>query len=286
MAGKGKGEADERHLWPHFFRLIAACRPAVVIGEQVSGQAGYGWLDGVRSDLESEAYACEAFDIPACSVNAPHIRQRLFWCSMDNAVRGRHSHADKEIRAGRDGFVDAGWNDRAVVYAYGAGLGEHSGAVAVSAQQSGAERAGCDAHDLAVADSNGHNGAQRDAAVTGRNGPHDGLPIGSGCDLRNVADAKSISKREPDDNQRAVAWEDARASFGGSGSGHASSAWSDTEWLTGADGKTRRAKPGVRLLVDGLPGRVGLLRIGGNAIVAPLAAEVLKALIETEMNGD
>ena len=36
MAGKRRGEADERHLWPVFFGLIRECRPAVVIGEQVS----------------------------------------------------------------------------------------------------------------------------------------------------------------------------------------------------------------------------------------------------------
>jgi DNA (cytosine-5)-methyltransferase 1 len=44
----------------------------------------------------------------------------------------------------------------------------------------------------------------------------------------------------------------------------------------------RRTKPGLRLLVDGLPGRVDLWRIGGNAIVPQLAAEVLKAYLETE----
>lgn len=32
----------------------------------------------------------------------------------------------------------------------------------------------------------------------------------------------------------------------------AGSFWSDHEWRTGADGKARRVKPGVRLLVDGL----------------------------------
>jgi DNA (cytosine-5)-methyltransferase 1 len=78
VAGKGLGADDPRHLWPHFHRLIAARRPPVVFGEQVAGAAGYGWLDGVRSDLAGEGYACEAFDIPACAVDAPHIRSRLY----------------------------------------------------------------------------------------------------------------------------------------------------------------------------------------------------------------
>jgi DNA (cytosine-5)-methyltransferase 1 len=79
VAGKRKGAADERHLWPHFHRLIRACRPLVVMGEQVSGKAGYAWLDRVRSDLEAEGYTCQAADIPACAVGAPHVRQRLYW---------------------------------------------------------------------------------------------------------------------------------------------------------------------------------------------------------------
>ena len=36
-AGRRLGRDDQRHLWPDFFRLIDACRPARVLGEQVSG---------------------------------------------------------------------------------------------------------------------------------------------------------------------------------------------------------------------------------------------------------
>lgn len=78
QAGQRRGIADERHLWPDFHRLISACRPVVAVGEQVAGAAGYDWLDGVAADLERESYSCEAFDIAAASVDAPHIRQRLW----------------------------------------------------------------------------------------------------------------------------------------------------------------------------------------------------------------
>ena len=78
-AGKGKGIADERHLWPEFFRLIAECRPATVMGEQVASKAGLAWLDGVFSDLEGEGFTCWAADSCAAGVGAPHIRQRLYW---------------------------------------------------------------------------------------------------------------------------------------------------------------------------------------------------------------
>ena len=89
VAGKGLGTDDPRHLWPHFFRLISSCRPVVIMGEQVAGSAGYGWFDGVQSDLESENYASRAVDISACSINAPHIRQRLYWVASDTYSQGR-----------------------------------------------------------------------------------------------------------------------------------------------------------------------------------------------------
>ena len=87
VAGKGKGTDDERHLWPAFYRLIAACRPTVCFGEQVTGKHGYQWLAGVRDDLARSGYAVGAADLPAASVGAPHIRQRLWWVADSNPRR-------------------------------------------------------------------------------------------------------------------------------------------------------------------------------------------------------
>lgn len=78
-AGKRNGEADERHLWPEFRRLIAECCPSVVFGEQVASPDGRRWLSGVRSDLEALGYAVGCADLPAGGVGSPHKRQRLFW---------------------------------------------------------------------------------------------------------------------------------------------------------------------------------------------------------------
>lgn len=58
----------------------------------------------------------------------------------------------------------------------------------------------------------------------------------------------------------------------------ASSSWSDLEWLPCTDGKARPTQPGIFPLVDGAPARVGRLRAYGNAIVAPLAAEFIRAV--------
>jgi len=94
VAGKRKGISDERHLWPDFFHLIRSSRPAVVMGEQVAGAAGYGWLDGVRSCLEEEDYACGAVDIPACAVNAPHRRSRVYWVAESRCKFGQKAYME------------------------------------------------------------------------------------------------------------------------------------------------------------------------------------------------
>lgn len=78
-AGNLLAENDDRHLWPHFFRLIQKCRPPVVFGEQVASAAGVRWFAAVRADLEGAGYAVGGADLAAAGVGARHIRQRLYW---------------------------------------------------------------------------------------------------------------------------------------------------------------------------------------------------------------
>lgn len=85
-AGKQLAEKDPRHLWPDWFRLIDACRPVVVFGEQVASGPALGWLDLVSTDLEGAGYSVGAVDIPACGVGAPHIRNRLWFVADDNSM--------------------------------------------------------------------------------------------------------------------------------------------------------------------------------------------------------
>lgn len=97
-AGKRKGFADSRDLWPVFMRLIADCRPQRVFGEQVAAAIGHGWLDRLHADLEAEGYACGHAVLGAHSAGAPHIRQRLYWLA-DAAQRGSGTFGSE----GRDG---------------------------------------------------------------------------------------------------------------------------------------------------------------------------------------
>ena len=79
-AGKRRGKADDRALWPQMLRVIHEARPAWVIGENVSGLISME-LDSVLADLEMEGYAARTFHIGAVGVNAPHRRMRVFICA-------------------------------------------------------------------------------------------------------------------------------------------------------------------------------------------------------------
>jgi len=77
IAGKRRGKADDRYLWPEMFRVIRLLRPHWVLAENVTGIIRMA-LNDVLSDLESEGYRAIPFIIPACGVNAPHRRYRVW----------------------------------------------------------------------------------------------------------------------------------------------------------------------------------------------------------------
>jgi len=82
MAGKRKGTEDERHLWPEMLRVIREIKPTWVVGENVFGLTNWdGGLvfEQVQADLEAEGYEVQPYVLPACAVNAPHRRDRVWF---------------------------------------------------------------------------------------------------------------------------------------------------------------------------------------------------------------
>lgn len=93
-AGRRKGHADERHLWPHWFRLIKESKPATIFGEQVTGAITHGWLDDVQQGLESQGYAFGAAVLPAIAGQRGHGRDRIFFVG-DSEYNGRSASAQQ-----------------------------------------------------------------------------------------------------------------------------------------------------------------------------------------------
>lgn len=134
-AGKQLGAADERHLWPVWFKLIQQRNPSVVFGEQVASKKALAWLDGVFCNLEGASYACAAADLCAPGVGAPHLRQRLFWMAYTENTNGRSEQQAQGTRVWRPGSSGSGY----MGYTDLSGRGEHSGTVAMGAELVGTE---------------------------------------------------------------------------------------------------------------------------------------------------
>lgn len=257
VAGNQRAQADDRHLWPELHRLIAQARPALFLGENVAGLIPLG-LDGVLADLEGEGYASRAVVVPACAVNAPHRRERVWIVGRRLANRadaewrascagGNDDHRQNAGREEADHRTGAG-GENSLAY----GDGERSGEARRLRGRAAQWPAGCG--------EGGVEHAARERRGEGRAEPEfrqrrDPPATGSGS-LGDADDAGSQGRVER--WQRAGQWD----------------AWATGRTLAGR----RIPEPGIRLLAHGIPGRIPRLRAAGNAIVPQVAAEILHAL--------
>lgn len=102
QAGKRRGADDDRHLWPFISEIVAHIRPAWCLFENVAGHVSLG-LDEVLSDMESKGYDAIPLVIPACSVDAPHIRKRVWIVAYSNSARKLQQKRDEQKKRGRSG---------------------------------------------------------------------------------------------------------------------------------------------------------------------------------------
>lgn len=115
VAGQRRGADDNRYLWPEMLRAIREIQPTWIIGENVNGiismvQPGNESavesqtslfeediketileqeyvVETVCRSLEREGYSVQPIIIPACGVEAPHIRYRVFFIAHRSDAR-------------------------------------------------------------------------------------------------------------------------------------------------------------------------------------------------------
>lgn len=130
VAGQRKGADDDRYLWPEMLRAIREIRPTWIIGENVNGilsmvqpgnevtvesQASLFEEDDketileqeyvvetVCRSIEQEGYSVQPIVIPACSVEAPHIRYRVFFIAHRSDAR-----VESVQREGKNGIYQS-----------------------------------------------------------------------------------------------------------------------------------------------------------------------------------
>ena len=123
QAGKRKGDTDDRYLWPEMLRAIQEIQPTWIVGENVAGivsmvessediqmgntddifEENYIFrkeqqftIERICKDFEQNGYEVQPVVIPACSVGAPHRRDRVWFIAHRNCNRQREWNNKQE----------------------------------------------------------------------------------------------------------------------------------------------------------------------------------------------
>lgn len=102
-AGKQRGKDDDRYLWPEMLRAIREVQPRWVVGENVRGlltNAGGMVFEQVCADMEALGYEVQPFLVPACAVDAPHRRDRVWIVARLAADTPRNGDSGTSSEAG------------------------------------------------------------------------------------------------------------------------------------------------------------------------------------------
>ncbi len=197
-AGKRRGERDDRYLWPEMFRVIKEFHPEWVLAENVYGLINYKSGDILRqtyADLESEGYeTLPPVVLPACGVNAPHLRYRVFivayhgnfGCTRTPVPGGQEREENKN--AGRGGPIMADTDG------IGPGGESSAGDRGELREQTRTEAVSCRA---VISDSSGKSQRESpDKDITEPNGREERAESGEFCNVSDSNSSRSDSGTE------------------------------------------------------------------------------------------
>jgi DNA (cytosine-5)-methyltransferase 1 len=303
VAGSRKGTDDNRHLWPEMFRIIKEFKPRWIIGENVRGivsiQDGLVF-ETVCTDLESEGYEVQTFNIPAVGVGAPHKRERIWIVANSRcSIRGKQSSRNSESIGSRtfkkterstDTSKITGSSERAETMAdteskrtgennerlrsRTSGISGREGTTRiqedVANSNTGNVEAGCERQrrireeNTKERQSNNATGSSEVMANTNESISRERQIFGNPNDKGRGASETRRESLQPEDRQT-------RTDNLGSGSE-----------VSQSGGNFWDIEPDVGRVVNGLPGRVHRLKGLGNAIVPQIAEEIGRAIMKAE----
>jgi DNA (cytosine-5)-methyltransferase 1 len=244
VAGKQGGKDDDRYLWPEMLRVIREARPTWIIGENVAGIVNMA-LDQVHTDLEAEGYEVESIIIPACAVDAPHRRNRV-WIVGHSKLDGLTA-----TKTG-GGLFDQSEEQRGKIE---------------ERESSGTSCASSDVADtFSLSEGSAHRSEERECErgrqeqdISQRN------EVGSNPSDCGEDVANAVSQRGCSGNSEGGYAEDV-----GQSSRHSrDNSRGMATWLP---------EPNVGRVAHGVPNRVAKLRGLGNAIVPQVASEIIRCI--------
>jgi DNA (cytosine-5)-methyltransferase 1 len=214
-AGKRLGKNDERHLWPQMLRVIQEVAPTYIVGENVRGIVNWNGgmvFDEVQADLEDAGYEVIPFIIPACAVNAPHRRDRVWFVAYCNNNRLERTNE----RRCKDEFFKEPRRKRAESSSIGIEPTSTNGLRETSPLPNGNGQHGCDCehevnpsegrldalgdigtggeHGLTADTESRGNGRIRNESEEARSSEGN-QPLGGVCGISSVADTNGIRLR-------------------------------------------------------------------------------------------
>lgn len=260
-AGKQLGQFDERHLAPVFLNLVSKCRPPVLFGEQVAAAIGKSWMCDLQAHPEGEDYAVGFAVLPACSVGAPHKRDRLFF----GAHRLAHTSGINDNK--RREHAEHRRQDETEQIGVGSRAGGMAKPLRAERDRERLQRPG---------EGDKTQGSRASAELTGC-GDSDGMVHADSERLQGKWGGSDSQGREGQNIRQAGLLNGAGYENNTTNPHHCF--WSGADWLGCRDGKFRPVESGTFPLADGIPARVGRLRGYGNAIVPQVAAEFVKAFM-------
>jgi DNA (cytosine-5)-methyltransferase 1 len=125
QAGKRLGKEDDRHLWPEMLRAIREVQPRWVVGENVLGIVNWSGgmvFEEVQADLEAAGYEVQPVILPACGVNAPHRRERVWFVAYCNSNGQHGGNCEHEKHTSKRGFDALNDVNEAIMHTNNKGL--------------------------------------------------------------------------------------------------------------------------------------------------------------------